>query len=117
MLWSGSGPQLRLTWRTGIRLYEEVQEGTGTGPDNLDCTRHTIPGDSGTEQGLESQAHVPLNSRDLREEGVHDRFGIAERAKVELWRSQLQRTQHRIDEARARRSPLGLPVDERKETG
>ena len=66
---------------------------------------------------MESQAHVPLNSRDLGEEGIDDRLGIAERAQVELWRSQLQRTQHGLDEARARGGPLGLTTHERKATG
>ncbi len=66
---------------------------------------------------MESQAHVPINSRDLGEEGIHDRLGIAERAQLELWRGQLQRTQYRVDEARARRGPMGLTAHERKTTG
>src|SRR5438094_10438806 len=63
------------------------------------------------------QVHVHLNSRDDGEEGIDDKLGIAEIAQVELWRSQLQRTQHGLDEARARGGPLGLTTHERKATG
>src|SRR5207244_5440237 len=74
------------------------------------------PGDSDIEQSVESQTHVPINSRDSGEEGAYDRLGTAKGAQVELWRSKLQRTQHWADEARVGGRSLGLPTHERKET-
>src|SRR2546428_11672184 len=64
---------------------------------------------------MEPQAYVLDHRGDLGKEGLDERRRPAKRGEVKLRGGQLQRTQSGTDEARARRSPLGLQAHERKE--
>src|SRR2546428_13633920 len=64
---------------------------------------------------MEPQANVLDDRGDLGKEGLDERRRPAKRGEVKLRGGQLQRTQSGTDEARARRSPLGLQAHERKE--
>src|SRR2546422_9573644 len=64
---------------------------------------------------MEPQANVLDDRGDLGKEGLDERRRPAKRGEVKLRGDQFQRTQSGTDEARARRSPLGLQAHERKE--